>query len=221
MKQILSIALVGAVAAAAGAQSDPVVLSFTYSDLNGSFDVGSGMFNAVADSSTSGDVTRLDGASDLTAQFDSGFVNLANDADAVFDIQVSNITTGPMGPTADGSGSFELTDIDGDTVAGDIDGHWTVGSFGNIFFTGDLTGVSVTDNSGDGEFEGSTAGAFSTSFIQQPSVGAVIVLSFSPTTFFTQDFSDISTLISGRLVPTPGASIILASAGLIAVRRRR
>jgi hypothetical protein len=216
-KTMAIVAIAGA-AGAAVASPDPAVLSYTYSDLNGSFSVNDGKFTAVADSSTSGDVTRLDGPTDDVAEFDADFVSGPDLANAVFEINVSNIGLF----TADGAGTFELTDTNGDTVAGAMTGTWMRDLVGNIFFQGQIHSTMVTDNSGDQLFNGATTGSFSTVFNNLPMDGALVVLAFDPApSFFSEDFSDISTLISARLVPTPGTAGLLAVGGLAALRRRR
>jgi hypothetical protein len=55
--------------------------------------------------------------------------------------------------TATGTGSFTLTDIDGDTITGDMSGNWAVIG-GYTTFTGDLTNVQW--NTDDGTFNGDT-----------------------------------------------------------------
>ncbi|MEL6329906.1 MAG: hypothetical protein AAFR38_09605 [Planctomycetota bacterium] len=215
-----------AIAAAAGAvaaQSDPAVLSFTYSDLNGSFDGST--FSAVAQGATSGDVTRLDQGPADTADFNSGFN--AGLASAAFDISVGAIMGGfgPFTATADGAGSFTLTDTSGDTIQGQLRGQWFRSADGQLFFNGFTTGVVVTTN--DGSFDGQSGSGFST-FGLEPIVldGTVVVLSFDPSfSVFGSTFDGISTQISGRLtgepIPSPGSLAIVAAGGLIAARRRR
>jgi hypothetical protein len=213
-----ALVVVAGAAAATVASPDPAVLSYTYSDLNGSFDLSASQFTAVADASTSGDVTRLDGPTDEVAEFDADFVSGPDLSNAVFTIDVSNIGLF----TADGVGTFELTDTNGDLITGDMTGSWFRDLGGNIFYQGTIANAGTTDVSGDMLFNGSTQGSFSTVFSSSPLDGAIVVLAFDPApAFFTEDFDNIATLISARLVPTPGTAGLLAIGGLAAARRRR
>ncbi|HRQ71467.1 MAG TPA: hypothetical protein PLU35_00385 [Phycisphaerales bacterium] len=205
-------------AAFAAAASADVILSFTYSDVSGSFDAGSGVYSAVASSDTSGDVTRLDG-SPGTAEFDAGFAGMSL-ADFVMTINVSNND----GFTADGSGSFTVTDTNGDSVSGDLDGVWVKGAFGTVFFNGQLANVTINDNSGDGSFDGATAGSFSTDFsaYNSPFEGAIVTLYIhSASAFLTKSFSGVPALVSAEIVPAPGVLALALASGLVAIRRRR
>lgn len=78
-------------------------------------------------------------------------------------MQIADVVSGPTF-SATGTGSFTLTDADGDTLAGDIAGQWTRmsndsfhGSLSNVMFTDN----GVLDNSFDGHF-GSVSMSFAT-----------------------------------------------------------
>ena len=210
---ILSAAALAAMAGAAVAQ--PAIISFTYSDLHGSFDSGSGQYTAAAGSMTSGDVTRLDSNSG-SAEFDAGSFP-AMDADFVISLTVSNIGAN----LADGNGTLTITDANGDEITADINGHFVLFG-GSIFFEGMLSNAFVVDNSSDSSFDGTSSGAFSSSFFSQgPFTGSVVELFFNPGSFFANSFSNQTTLASGLLVPAPGAAALALMGGAIATRRRR
>jgi len=200
------------------------VLSFGYTDLNGVYD-GAGQFTATAGSVTSGDVTRLDLPTSQTANFDGDFITRSPSSNAVFNIDVTNIRASMDNPglsIADGAGDFLLTDDDGDTIAGTISGTWMQGPIGFIFFNGDISGVTVSDNGvQDASFDGTDGGSFSTEFDPEPDLGALITLTFSTAGFFDGAFSNVATLIDGEILPTPGTGILFAAAGAAFVRRRR
>ncbi|MEO1512080.1 MAG: hypothetical protein AAFU70_08410, partial [Planctomycetota bacterium] len=165
---------------------------------------------------------RLDQGA-TTADFNSNFVNTSL-ANAEFDISVSNVQNfafGPFSATATGMGAFTLTDANGDTISGDLSGQWFRSTDGQLFFNGFTSGVTI--NAADKSFDGEGGTGFSTNFLGTPILdGTLVVLSFDPSfTIFSAPFSDISTQISGRLVPTPGAAAILGLAGLAGTRRRR
>ncbi len=212
---VLGILTAASITAAGSAE---VILSYTYSDVSGSFDVGSGLYTAVASSQTSGDVTRLDGAAG-TAEFNAGFAGTSM-ADFVMTINVTNNN----GFTADGTGSFTVSDTNGDTVTGEIVGTWMKGAFGTVFFNGQLNNVTVNDNSGDGSFDGATAGSFSTDFsgYNSPFQGAIVTLYIhSASAFLTKSFSGVPALVSAEIVPAPGVLALALASGLVAIRRRR
>ena len=210
----------GAVAALglAGVASADAILSYTYSDLDGSFDAGTAIFNAKAGLLTSGDVTRLTGAGG-TAEFNAGFYGF-DSADYTLTIDVTNNN----GSTADGQGSFSVTDANGDTITGLVEGTWIKGAFGTVFFNGQLSNVLINDNSGDAKFNGSTAGAFSTNFQGPiaPFEGALVQLFISSAgEFMTKSFSGVPTLVSAEIIPAPGTIALALAGGAIAFRRRR
>lgn len=204
------------------AQTD-AVLTFGYTDLNGSYvgDSAGGTFtaraSAIAPLQSGGDVTRLISVAGSTV-FSPGFVGGIDPADAFFEISVF----GKSGSIAFGVGYFLLTDVDGDTIRGDIDGFWNRRSSGRTFFNGSLSNVVLTNISGDGTFDGDGGGSIDMDFIrQQPLTGALVQLFIrTGVGFFDSAFQDNSTQVSGELIPTPGAAA-LALMGLAAAGRRR
>jgi hypothetical protein len=210
----------------ASTASADAILTFGYTDLSGQYigDVTGGVFTAVASSvgaiQTSGAASRLIGPGEGVATFDTGFVGNADLADAQFTISVFNRTAN----RADGAGQFVITDLDGDTIQGSIDGVWLRGSQGRTFFNGNLRNVTVTDNGDqDGTFNGNE-GSWAIAGVNPPLVleGALVQLFIrSGTGFFDQPFFNTSTQVAGELVPTPGAAFLCGLAGLAAFRRRR
>lgn len=192
------------------------LFSFTYSDLNGSYDATSMIFTAADDSITDGDVTRIISPGS-TAFFagtvgDGGFPGLAS-----FHLETS--ITNLNATSADlVSGSLQLYDFDGDVISGDLSGAWTnIG--GSAHFNGLLSNVTIT--SGDGFFHGTDGSSFSTVFpVDPPFEGNIINLTFGAW-FSDGDFENRTTLTSGVVVPEPATLALLALGGLACVARRR
>lgn len=214
MKSMLT--AVGVMAAVAGtAAAQPAIFSFTYSDLLGSFDSNTGAYSVVAGAETSGDVTRLDGAPG-TAEY------IAGDLPGAFaDFQIAMTVSNIGASTADGAGSLVITDNNGDQLLADINGHF-VSLFGSIFFEGELLNAAFVNNSGDGTFDGTSGGSFSTLLAPTSDLnGALVEIFFNPGNFFNTSFSDRITLASGLLVPAPGSAALAVLGGVVASRRRR
>ncbi len=229
-KNITLIALAAPMALAAQAMAVDTILSFGYTDLSGRFvssGPGAGSFTADAVATTAlasgGDVTRLS-APTGTSTFNPGFSAGADPANFSLTLSVFNNN----GELAFGQGSFTITDVDGDTITGNIDGFWVrgadtgQGSF-NTFFNGDLSNVVLTDNGAqDGLFNGNS-GSFNLN-LGLPGIfeGALVQLFLQPgSTFFNSNFDGISTQVSGEIVPGPSAAALLGLAGLAGLRRRR
>ncbi|USN99762.1 MAG: hypothetical protein H6810_03635 [Phycisphaeraceae bacterium] len=206
------------------ASADVAISTFTFSDLNSEYftqDGVTGYFTARAGGDTSGDVTRVNMPVAQTAEYSPAFANDdASLADVVFEMSVSNITA----LSADASGSFTITDVDGDTIGGNLDGTWLRATAGApiLFFNGTLTGVAFTA-SGDGMFEGTDGAGFEfTPFLLGNLFsGGVVQVSFGLDTFFNQSFAGFNSQFSGTIVPTPGAAALLLGAGGVYIRRRR
>lgn len=219
MKLAIPMTVLATVSAAATADVSNVI-SFAFSDLNGSLSGTS--FTAVADTDTNGqmtggDVSRID-TNAGTADFSSGFSSDSAEADVQISLSVDNLVSG----LADGSGSFSITDDDGDVFSGDlVNGLWRVrGSF--VIFDADVANVSFEDNGDqDGTFDGS-AGSFTISDLVSLTLDGALSLLFRQTGGLTQDFSGTSTQADGLLLPNPG-TLVLAGAGglLVGLRRRR
>lgn len=220
---------------AANAMAVDPIMSFGYTDLDGRFTrtgtsgsgFGIGLMTADAvdvvlgqgnELRSAGDVTRLSSPTG-TASFATGFVSGLDAANFHIAIDITNND----GLTADGLGDFTITDIDGDTITGNIAGIWVRGGLGQTFFNGDISNVVLNDNgAADGTFNGNT-GAFDLN-LGFPGVfeGALVQLFLRPSAgFFDADFAQVSTQVSGEIVPTPGAAALAGLAGVAALRRRR
>jgi hypothetical protein len=217
-------AIAGGIAAQANAE---VIATISYDDLAGSYVQSSnpnvGQFTAVAVNtaqlSSAYEASRLvPGAG--SASFEAGFVsNPLNPADFVLSISVNKLS----GTLATGGGTFSATDRDGDTITGSINGVWTFGGPGFIFFNGNLSNVFYSDNgAADGTFDGTEAGQFGLNFpAPQPFVGSVVQLVFGQNNFFRDSFQDRATGGSMQIIPTPGSLALLGLSGMLVAGRRR
>lgn len=225
MKSASLIACAGSLGFAVATRAE-VIASFSFDDLAGSYSqssASSGTFSAVAvdnmNLQTSGDASRLI-PSEGNAVFEAGFVSGANPADFQITISVNIVGLNQ----ATGTGSFTLTDADGDSMTGDISGDWVlVGSF--LAFSGNLSNIFLNDNgAADNTFNGTDGSStnWSTAFPgAQPFEGALVNLVFGATNFFSSNFSDRSTGVTAQIVPAPGALALLGLGGMAAARRRR
>lgn len=210
----------GAGMALCGAASAGVVLTFGFTELNGTYvaaDANSGLFTATAvntaDLMSEGDVTRLLPPGDGTATYDHGFLGSAfgGQANVAFSITRTGTT---------GAGTFTVTDIDGDTITGTLSGEW-IALGGATFFNGVIGGQFVSTG-GDNAFNGASLSPTSfTPVIGTLDGGVTILFTNSNSTFFGGDFTGVSVLTSANFVPTPGSAMLLALGGLAASRRKR
>lgn len=219
--KIRGILAAGALAALAGTASADVILTWGFTELNGTYNSITTEFTAKAENNgnlqTTGDVSRL--VSPLgTALFQDGFVSGADQAN--YDMKIS--VFGKVGNTAQGAGSVTITDKNGDTIYADITGDWISPGFGIVYFNGLLANVKVTDNSGDGTFDGPGGGSFSSDFSAYSNLNGALVQLFTRTGvgFFNTSFSNVTTLVSANVVPTPGSLALVGVAGVLAARRR-
>lgn len=214
VKNTLSIAMLGSLSAAASAGTP--IASFTYSDLLGSYNANTGVYSAVAGSTSAGDVTRF-GAGGGSADFNTGFLDTPTSADYALELMLGNIT----GSNATGNGTLTITDDNGDTLTAMVTGGFRLFG-GSVAYEGLLSDVFFNDLSGDGSFDGTSSGSFSNSFIGQPYSGSTISLFFDPGSFFGGSFTNEVTLSSGLVIPSPASFGGLALVGLVAsIRRRR
>lgn len=217
-------ATAGVLALASIAGADVAISTFTFSDLESEYftqDGVTGYYTARAGVNTSGDVTRLNVPTVETAGFSPAFALDDNSfADVVFSMTVTNITA----LTADGSGSFSIVDLDGDSITGTLNGMWSRAFAGApvLFFTGTLTNVNFNGN-GDGVFAGTDGLGFALSDFLLNNVfsGGLVQVSFGLDSFFDESFSGFNSQFSGVIVPTPGSvALLLGASGIIARRRR-
>ncbi|MCL4222415.1 MAG: hypothetical protein KJZ65_13710 [Phycisphaerales bacterium] len=208
----------GAIAGLAAVTTAAPILSFGFTDLAGSFSTGSGVFQANASDtaalSTSGDVTRLAGPIG-TANFDTGFLTASAFADVNITMNVSIIDA----QNASGVGSFTLTDDDGDTITGTINGTFHTPGYGITFFTGLLSNVMLSGTT----FDGPDGGSFDMDLPgNAPYPGAFVALYIlNGTSFFNRDFREVSVQVNGEILPSAGSMSLLALGGLVASRRQR
>ena len=217
-------AAVIAVAGFAAVANADVIMTFGFTDVSGTYDydagTDTGVFRGTAVNEpllkTAGDVSRIRNPIG-TATFLDGFVSEPDPSN--FEITINTFGIGAN--TASGTGSFTITDVDGDTITGDIvAGLWVRGSGQRTFFNGVLANVDV--NSDEGFFDGPDGGSFDvTGFTDF--IGSTIGLFFRPggVNFLREDFGPVSSQFSGEIVPTPGAIALLGLGGLVATRRRR
>lgn len=221
------VALAGVLAfasAPAGAAEEPI-LSFHFGDLTSGY--SSGVFTTAVDPAvTTGTVTRIKPpagtayfASDALAMVGLGWT--LQGGDFTITMTVSEITSS----AATGTGSFAITDVDGDTIAGNVKGTWTPGASGNIFM-GSLHEVAYSpDSAGELTFDGHYGVSLSMDgFVPPPYLsGSIIELSSTGTWFADGDYSDANASVDASLIPLPSA-LLLGVVGLGAVvgwRKRR
>lgn len=224
MKATLLIGTAALTMLAGAAQAD-LAATFGFTDMGANWNAGSSSLTVGASEtgnlSTSGDVTNyLGGGSPLTALFNSGFADGLTAADSLFSMDLSNITaTG-----ADAVGTFQITDINGDTLSGSYTGTWT-NQFGFGFFDGHIAAASYNDiESGNNVFEGNAGVGFAvpTDALE----GGLSMLLQMPEWFDSNNgnFNARTTQLDGILVntvPAPGALALAGLGGIVAGRRRR
>lgn len=212
---LIAAAGIAATAAVANAQA---ILTFGFTDVDGSFTASDGSFVGTSTATTSGDVTRLS-APGGTAVFDPGFAGVGA-SDFSFDIDVMVMGGGT---SATGTGTFTIVDVHGESLTGSLNGDFVQLAPGIIAFNGLISGVQFNDVSGDGTFDGPTTGSFSTDLPgSAPYDGAIVQLFIDGSGgFFDADFTGVSTQVSGAIVPAPASLALLGLGGLAAARRRR
>lgn len=209
--------------AAAGAAHAGAVVSFGYTELSGSYDHGTGVFEAVSVDagvfSTSGDVTRLVGPGEGTALFNPGSFDGSTLASVEFTVNVSNVGTN----TADGVGSFRIVDVDGDEIVGNFTGTWSTPGLGFTFFNASSADITFSDAGiGNGSFDGASGGSFDSSSLSGLFDGALTLLFQVPNfSFFNSSFQDLSTQTTGVIIPAPAGMLAFGVLAAGAVRRRR
>jgi len=134
-------------------------------------------------------------------------------------MDLDNITAN----TATAIGGFTITDVDGDTIAGDFTGNWAlIGDYPS--FSGAMSNIQWT--TGDGFFngnDGSDDASMPLDFASGPPwIGTIIELTTGHTAWFLNPWGDplLVTKIGGRIegvvVPVPTA-VLLGILGLGAV----
>jgi hypothetical protein len=223
MKNRANLALVaaaGSLALTAATASAGVTLTFGFTELNGSYvpsSANDGIFTAAAsntlDLATEGDVTRLLPPGDGTAAYDHGFFQSAFGG-------LANVTFTIARSGATGTGTYTVTDFNGDTLTGGLSGDW-IFLGGATFFNGVIDGTFSNGN-GVNTFDGPSVPPTSfTSLIGAMDGGVTILFTNDNSDFFGSAFSGASTLVQANFVPTPGAMALVGIGGLVAARRRR
>jgi MYXO-CTERM domain-containing protein len=209
----------------AGAAHADLAATFGYTDMGANWNQGASQLTVGASATntlnTSGDITNYLGAGfPTTALFNSGFADGSTSADSQFTMDLSNITA----TTADASGTFMITDINGDTLSGSYVGTWT-NQFGFGFFDGQILAASYNETeSGNSVFEGNAGQTFAVP--TDALTGGLSMLLQMPEWFDSNNgnFNARTTQLDGILVsnvPTPGSLALLGLGGLVTGRRRR
>jgi len=202
-RTLLVICLAALCLGAAPAMAD--LFGFSYSNPRTTFD-GASLFTAQDAATTTGDVYR-NIAPAGTASFDSGSWGTGSE-DFLIQMTLSSIT----GSTADGSGTFTLTDVEGDTISGNLAGQWVL-FVGSPIFSGSLSNVtytSVVDNTFDGH---SGSGASMIFSAPQPWNGTLVEITTRGTWFQSGSYDAQGGSIDATVVPVPGA-VLLGMLGL-------
>jgi hypothetical protein len=214
----LFVAAAGSLTLTAASASAGVILTFGFTELDGSYtatDANNGTFTAIAANNaelqSEGDMTRLLPPGDGTAAYDHGFFGSAFGGTG--NVAMTLARTGTTG-----TGTYTITDRDGDTLTGAITGDWIFLN-GATFFNGTVTGLFASD---DGQFNGASQAP--TSFTTLPGTmdgGFTILFTNDNSDFFGSNFTGVSVLTSANYVPTAGATALGALAATIGLRRRR
>ena len=192
------------------------LFDFSFSGIRSVFD-GVDTFSVSVNKSpgttTSGNVTRQElPTSDMAYFFNFGWFS-PSPGDFSLSMELTNISAS----YADGIGSFVITDIDGDTIIGDIMGTWIPTGTDNTF-AGTMSNVRFIDTgTPDGSFDGHL-GSVQMDFISSPWCGTLIELSSGGTWFYNGDYDSAAggvtaSVVGPQSVPVPVA-VLLGIIGL-------
>ncbi len=225
LRILLGLCFVGVALGFSQQANAQALVTFDYDDLMGDFNATSLLFTATDNADSFGNATRI-----VSPGGDAIFEGLSGSNGflgmAAFDLAmtISNLTT----TSADASGTIMLTDVQGDSFSGNLQGTWTKNILGSGSFSGVLSNVIPSNPSADGSFDGSSGPGLSMTFLDSPPFsGAVFVLDLEAGNWFTdgagasQGFSTALTRTQGVIVPEPATLAFLALGGLIAGCRYR
>lgn len=217
MNKVLTASVIAAIGLAGPAMGS-TILSFGFTDLSGSFNPATMAYTAAgvntATLHSGGNVNRLQ---------DPVGSAIYNPGSAAGLILVSLTVSNVVGNSAQGTGTIFIEDADGDRFVADISGSFSLVAPA-VFFNGALDNVAFVPGPGtNNQFNGPSGGSFPLTFAPAPPpyTGAVVQLYFDAGTFFSAPFQDISTQVSGAVIPTPASAAILGFGALFASRRRR
>jgi len=196
--------------AALGSMAAPAqaaMFDFHFGSLRSEFTYDSGAFEvSVIPTKTSGSVVDQ-GPLGGVAEF---YVNQWATGDFSLSMTITNISvSAPY--SADGTGTFTITDADGDVIKGDLSGQWTRWGVANVF-AGTLSSVLFVDDPDDGkEFDGHGGSLILSD--SGPWVGTIVELSTTGTWFGEGSYVTNSGSVDASVVPMP-AGVVLGFLGL-------
>jgi hypothetical protein len=213
---------------AAPARAD--MFGFSFSNIRATFNKTTSVFTTEDWAHTTGSVYR-NMAPAGTAQFNAGSWNKGSPAtkeDLLIQMTITSITA----MTADGSGTFTIKDIQGDTLSGSLTGTWVrAGSSASSYkgvFDGSLTNVTFTPV--DGTFDGHGGTSVSMSFpgVPQPwPEGTLIELTasgawFTGATGVKHSFDVKGGSLDAEVMPVPAAFLLgLLGMGVAGLKLRK
>jgi len=199
------------------------LFDFHFGSINSSYTLGEGGTGAFSANNalwTVGSLTRQAGAPESAWLLPGAW----GSADFSLSMALTNIDA----DSADATGSFNITDTDGDVISGLISGAWTNLGVANSF-AGGLSNVSFSQTGGDldNRFNGSAGSSVVLAFSQPaPWIGNLIELSTTGTWFAEGDYTSTSGSVDASVVPVPvPGAIVLGMLGMgvagLKLRRKR